>query len=114
MSQLQQMRKGSTHLLILTVLADKPMYGYQIMRELEARSQGYFTMTAALLYPILHKLEADGLVTADWRDGSGKRQRKYYVITDTGRKALKTYLSEWRIFVGKLFSTLQVPQGGDA
>ncbi len=68
MAKLQQVRKGSTPLLILSVLAAEKMYGYQIMRELEQRSDGYFTMTAALLYPALHQLEKDGLVESEWQE----------------------------------------------
>jgi hypothetical protein len=49
------------------------MYGYEIMRELESRSEGYFSMTAALLYPALHQLEADGFVESEWEEGQGRR-----------------------------------------
>jgi DNA-binding PadR family transcriptional regulator len=107
MSQLQQVRKGSTPLLILSVLSAEKMYGYQIMRELEQRSAGYFTMTAALLYPALHQLEADGLVESEWQENPGKRRRKYYTITSRGRKALVNNKAEWETFLTNLFKTLQ-------
>jgi DNA-binding PadR family transcriptional regulator len=107
MTQLQQVRKGSTSLLILSTLATEKMYGYQIMRELEQRSAGYFTMTAALLYPALHQLEADGLVESEWQDNPGKRRRKYYTITSKGRNALVDSQTEWQTFVANLFKTLQ-------
>lgn len=102
MNLMQQFKKGSTPLLILTVLEEEPMYGYQIMRELEARSQGYFTLTAASLYPMLHKLEADQLVSSSWQDGQGKRQRKYYTITDKGKEALADHASQWQEFANHL------------
>jgi DNA-binding PadR family transcriptional regulator len=70
MSHLQQLRKGSTTTLILSVLEEEAKYGYQIMRELESRSEGYFSMTAALLYPALHRLEREGYVVSDWRTGN--------------------------------------------
>jgi len=107
MSQLQQLRKGSTPLLILSIVATEKMYGYQIMRELERRSEGYFSMTAALLYPALHQLETDGLVESEWQDGQGKRRRKYYTITSKGRKAMVESQSEWQAFLTNLFNTLQ-------
>jgi PadR family transcriptional regulator PadR len=107
MTQLQQVRKGSTPLLILSVLNAEKMYGYQIMRELEQRSSGYFTMTAALLYPSLHQLEADGLVESEWQENPGKRRRKYYTITARGRKALAVNKAEWQTFLTNLFKTLQ-------
>jgi PadR family transcriptional regulator, regulatory protein PadR len=112
MSQIHQVRKGSTPLLILSVLTDRKMYGYQIMRELEARSEGYFKMTAALLYPALHQLEADGLVESEWKDNPGKPRRKYYTITSKGRRALSDTRSEWQAFLTHLFETLKPsPEG---
>jgi DNA-binding PadR family transcriptional regulator len=107
MSEIQQLRKGSTPMLILSVLSSGKMYGYQIMRELEGRSEGYFTMTAALLYPALHQLEQDGLVSSQWEDGQGRRQRKYYTISPAGRQALETSRSEWQRFVDSLQKTLR-------
>lgn len=110
MSELQQLRKGSTPMLILSILSNGKLYGYQIMRELEVRSEGYFTMTAALLYPTLHQLEQDGLVSSQWEDGQGKRRRKYYTITDDGMKVLSSSRSEWERFMASLFKTMQPGQ----
>ncbi len=107
MSELQQLRKGSTPLLILTVLAREKMYGYQIMRELEQRSEGYFTMTAALLYPALHQMEMDGLLNSEWQEGQGKRRRKYYAITARGRRALAERQAAWESFIDNLRKTLK-------
>ena len=112
MTQLQQLRKGSTPLLILSVLESNKMYGYQIMRELEHRSEGYFTMTAALLYPALHKLELDGLLKSEWQEGQGKRKRKYYSITPKGRKALTSSQTEWQAFIENLQKTLKPSMNG--
>ena len=106
MSHLQQLRKGSTSLLILSVLEQEAKYGYQIMRELEQRSDGYFTMTAALLYPALHRLEREGYVISDWRTGDSKRRLKYYTITEAGKKALVDSSQEWQTFFSKLFGLL--------
>ncbi|RPJ43934.1 MAG: PadR family transcriptional regulator [Chloroflexi bacterium] len=120
MTGLQQLRRGSTPMLILSVLADGRMYGYQIMRELERRSEGYFTMTAALLYPALHQLEQDGLVESEWEGapepksaaGPGKRRRRYYTITPQGRKRLAHSQAEWQCFLTRLFKTLQGGEPG--
>jgi len=108
MSKLQQLRKGSTPLLLLSILATDKMYGYQIMRELEKRSEGYFTMTAALLYPALHQLEAEGLVKSEWQEGQGRRRRKYYTITSKGRKALTSSQTEWETFLVNLQKNLKL------
>lgn len=118
MSLMQQLKKGSTPLLVLSVLQTEPMYGYQIMRELEERSQGYFTMTAASLYPALHKLEVDNLVISNWQDGDGKRRRKYYTLTNKGKEALSDHAQEWQTFANELVAlippNLRQAKGGAA
>jgi PadR family transcriptional regulator, regulatory protein PadR len=104
--EMDQLRKGSTPLLILSTLQDEKKYGYQIMRELERRSEGYFSMTAALLYPTLHQMEIDGLVESEWAAGQGKRRRKYYAVTPKGRKALAESQNSWENFFQHLFQIL--------
>lgn len=106
-NQFQQLRKGSTVLLILSVIQDDPKYGYQIMREMEHRSDGYFNMAASLLYPALHRMEKNGLVKSEWLEEAGKHRRKYYTITQAGQKALLQYASEWRTFFDKLSVTIK-------
>jgi PadR family transcriptional regulator PadR len=110
MTQIQQLRKGSTVLLVLSILEGETKYGYQIMRELERRSEGYFTMTAALLYPTLHRLEKEGLVKSEWREGQSERRRKYYTITEAGRRVLLERTEAWQTFFQKLFETLSSQQ----
>ncbi len=101
--QLQhQIRKGSTPVLILSLLAEQPMYGYQITQELEQRSEGYFAMKEGLLYPALHQMEQDGLLSSEWRTIAGARRRKYYFITEKGHKALADSVAEWQTFIGRL------------
>ena len=102
MNLLNQLRKGTTHLLVLSTLKNGWKYGYQIMRDLEAESEGYFTMTASLLYPTLHKLEDGGLVTGKWAPQESGRDRKYYTITDAGRKVLAEDTAEWERFYKEL------------
>ena len=60
------MRTGSTAVMILRLLVDKPMYGYQLVKELQQRSEGYFDLEQGTLYPALHRLEKDGLVRSQW------------------------------------------------
>ena len=101
-----QMRKGSSELIILSLLADEPKYGYQITQELTDLSDGYFDMKEGLLYPTLHRMEKDGLIAGEWRTVVGKRRRKYYLLTDLGRKALSTQKREWRAFTERLMGLL--------
>jgi len=101
-----QIRKGSSETLILSLLAQEPMYGYQITQELERRSGGYFDMKEGLLYPTLHRMEQEGLVESEWRTVAGRRRRKYYVITERGRQALAAQTAEWRTFTERLLHLL--------
>ena len=98
---LRQIRKGSTRTLILALLVERPMYGYQIGREIDRRSDGYFALGEGLLYPALHQMEREGLVSSRWR-ARGKRRRRYYAITDLGRQWLAESAAAWRAFAGHL------------
>jgi DNA-binding PadR family transcriptional regulator len=94
----EQMRKGTTSVIILNLLAElgRPMYGYEIIQELEARSQGDFEFKEGLIYPRLHEMERQGFLRAEWRGAEGSRRRKFYTITDTGRRRLREELEGWR------------------
>ncbi|MDE6506470.1 MAG: PadR family transcriptional regulator [Eubacterium sp.] len=81
----KELLKGSTPLLILSVLKNDDFYGYRIIRELEIRSENMFEMSEGTLYPILHALEKEKLLTSYWKECDGRR-RKYYHITDLGAK----------------------------
>jgi len=78
---------GHIAMLVLSLVNEQPMYGYCIIKELEARSQNHFRLKEGSLYPVLHQLEKDGLVTTQWRQQRGKPNRRYYSITARGRKA---------------------------
>jgi len=97
-----QMRKGSTEILLLALLADEPMYGYQISQEMAQRSDGYFDMKEGLLYPTLHRMQKDGLLTSEWQQIGAARRRKYYAITRVGREQLQSQSEEWQVFMQKL------------
>lgn len=84
----RELIKGSIDSLLLCLLGQQPMYGYQIIKELEGRSQGYFKYKEGTLYPALHRLEKTGLLTAEWHPAVGGRQRRYYHITEKGRAIL--------------------------
>ena len=102
-----QIRKGSTPVLILSLLAEQPMYGYQIARELAQRSQGYFQMKEGLLYPALHQMEQKGLLSSDWLEAAGARRRRYYSITEKGRGVLSDSVDEWTRFTDKLMEVIR-------
>ncbi len=99
-------RKGSTRVLILNMLAERPMYGYQIAKELKRRSQGYFAFKEGTLYPALHRLEKEGLLRSEWQVVEKGPSRKYYHITEEGKKALADSAEEWTTFSQRLLSIL--------
>lgn len=85
---------GSAAMLVMRLLSEKDMYGYQITEELSVRSQNVFQMKSGTLYPLLHTLEQKGWVRA-YEQTEGGRERRYYSITDSGRKALAEKQEEW-------------------
>lgn len=89
--------KGGTSMLVLSVLSNKDLYGYRIIRELEVQSENAFNMSEGTLYPILHALEKEKCLTSYWQEVDG-RDRKYYQITGKGRKQLTKYQEEWKSF----------------
>ena len=86
--------RGSLDLMILSDLNHGSRYGYQILRSLRERSAGRIDLKAGTLYPILHKLERDGCVRSWWDDSTG-RDRKWYALTEKGRRRLAADAREW-------------------
>lgn len=93
----KELLKGSTELIVLSVLEGENMYGYQMIKELKEKSKNVFEFQEGTLYPILHKLEEKGWIISYWDKISGKK-RKYYSITKDGKKQLKSKKEEWQIF----------------
>lgn len=87
-----------TELLVLTLLSGEDMYGYQIITELEKRSQNVFEMKEGTLYPVLHGLWKAGAVESYETETPGGRKRKYYHLTKKGRELLQSEAQEWRTY----------------
>lgn len=96
------LKRGSMATIILTVLRDGPLHGYQIAREIERRSNGFFDCKEGTLYPALHKLEAEGLLLSEWQAVGEQRRRRYYALTPSGARHLQNSISEWRVFTNHL------------
>lgn len=94
----RELMKGSTVTLVLSVLSRAPSHGYQMVKEMERLSKGVLTLKEGTLYPILHALEADGLIQSQWESGGGGRERKVYRLTDKGRGELERRTREWETF----------------
>jgi PadR family transcriptional regulator PadR len=102
MSQRRELIKGSFDSLILCLLDQQPMYGYQIIKELERKSQGYFRFKEGTLYPALHRLEQASLIEGKWQMLPNGRQRRYYHITEKGLHSLETKRSQWLDFLAAM------------
>lgn len=99
--------KGSTELLVLSLLQERPLHGYEIIKEIRARSDGRLRVGEGSLYPLLHRLERDGLVSAEW-GGMAGRDRRYYRLTPRGLAALDERQQVWRQHVAAVERVLGV------
>ena len=93
-----ELLKGNTDSLLLSLISHQPMYGYKIIKELEARSNGYFQFREGTLYPALHRLEKKGLIYGEWQKLPTGLERRYYYITPKGERALNQRLAIWQDF----------------
>jgi len=90
--------RGSTELAIITLLAKKPLYGFEIAKRIEEDTNGALRFTLASLYPMLYELENRGWVKGKWETNLAGRDRRYYSLTPKGRKRLAPLRREWRFF----------------
>lgn len=98
---------GSTSMLVLRLLSEKDMYGYEIIDTLEQRSRNVFQLKAGTLYPLLHSLENQNLLHSYEKDANG-RTRKYYSITKEGNKYLTAKAEEWQEYAGAVAQVLSL------
>lgn len=101
----KELLKGSTTMLVLNLLVEENMYGYQMIKALSKKSQNIFELKEGTLYPILHSLEEKKLINSYWDEVAGKK-RKYYSITKEGKSYLKDRKEEWKIFSNGINSVL--------
>jgi len=107
MPKRRELLKGSTDSLLLCLISQQPMYGYQIIRELDAKSQGYFRYKEGTLYPALHRLEKSGMLQAEWHTTTGGRPRRYYHLTKKGQAILVEQRTEWLDFFQAMNTIIQ-------
>ena len=104
----RELMKGSTSILILSVLSNEEMYGYKIIQALKERSDNVFEFKQGTLYPMLHALENEKAIESYWENVDNK-MRKYYKITDAGRKLLAHKTAEWQAYTKAV--NLIIPKG---
>ncbi len=95
----RQLKKGSTELLVLTLVERRARHGYEIGKLIETRSRGALRFNVASLYPLLYRLEGRGLIEGRWVEKPSQRRRRYYRLTSEGRKMLRVQRHTWAAFV---------------
>lgn len=108
MSERHELIKSNIDSLLLCLISGQPMYGYQVIKELKDRSQGYFNFKEGTLYPALHRLENSGLVEGKWKALPSGQQRKYYYITAKGLASMVEKRSSWNEFLTAMNLIIQV------
>lgn len=86
---------ASSKPLLLSILTDGESYGYEIIQKVRELSGGQIEWSDGMLYPVLHRLERDGLVESEWKEAETGRERKYYFLSADGRRALQTERRQW-------------------
>ena len=98
---------ASTGLIILKVLARQPNYGYEIVKSVNELADSFYTWQEGTIYPVLRKLEKDGLLRSQWETADSGKKRKYYYITARGREAISEGAREWQGFYGIIMKTAE-------
>ena len=106
-----ELKKGSTEMLILSLVESRARHGYEIGKLIEARSGGRLTFALSTLYPPLLRLENRGWIKGRWVEKAGERQRCFYRLTSEGRRVLARQRENWQAYVA---AVNQVMERGDA
>ncbi len=107
MAYVQQLLKGLIDPIILSIVDRLPMYGYQIVKELERKTGGYLKLKSGTIYPSLIRLQKNGLVVSSWKQITEGRGRRYYQITEKGRQFLVSRSVEWQHFCAVISRLMQ-------
>jgi len=94
----REVKRGSTEMLILALVEDRPRHGYEIAKLIEQRSEGVLQFHVASLYPLLYRLEKRGLIKGRWVEKAGQRRRRFYKLTAAGQKILAEQRQTWKDF----------------
>jgi DNA-binding PadR family transcriptional regulator len=101
---------GSTvEMLVLKLLSERTMYGYEIIQIVNERTDGEFSWKEGTLYPVLHRMEGAGYLVTEWRVGDTGKKRKYYGLTVKGRSHAESKVQEWDRFSHSVNSVLYQP-----
>lgn len=93
---------ASSRPLVLSLLVQGESYGYEMIQRVHSLSGGEIQWSDGMLYPVLHRLEREGLIASEWKSGPTGRKRKYYRLRDQGSRALALEQSQWTAVHGTL------------
>ena len=102
-----ELKKGSSEMLILSLLEARPRHGYELGKLIEARSGGRLTFALPTLYPTLLRLENRGLIKGRWVEKPGERDRCFYRLMPEGRRALAAHRETWKAYVDAVNAVLE-------
>jgi DNA-binding PadR family transcriptional regulator len=111
---IEQLKKGLTELALLYLISEVQTYGYNLIKELERRTTGYFRFKGGTIYPALRRLELKGLIKSRWQRTAQRHSRKYYQITEKGKQFLANRLADWRDFSAAVTMFIGVSDTGKA
>jgi len=97
-----EVKRGSTEMLILALVEDRPRHGYEIAKLIDQRSDGVLQFHVASLYPLLYRLEKRGLIAGKWVEKAGERRRRFYKLTAEGQTVLAEQRQTWKEFFAAL------------
>jgi PadR family transcriptional regulator PadR len=98
----RELKRGTLEMILLKLLAERPMYGYELVSTLEQRGGAQFQIKEGTLYPVLYRLEDAGFIQPNWETPERGVPRKYYQITSTGTQQLEALLAEWDDFTAAM------------
>jgi len=102
-----ELKKGSTEMLVLSLVEARARHGYEIGKLIEARSGGRLTFALPTLYPTLLRLESRGLIKGRWVERRGERERCFYRLTAQGRRVLDEQRATWREYVAAVDAVME-------
>jgi PadR family transcriptional regulator PadR len=108
----RELKRGVLEMVLLRVLLEGPTYGYNLVSEIAERSEGQLEVKEGTLYPLLYRLEEQGLVRAEWDTPKRGAPRKDYQITAEGRRAFEERTAQWRRFARRVDQLIAIPETG--
>jgi PadR family transcriptional regulator, regulatory protein PadR len=106
----RELKRGTLEMILLRLLLEKPMYGYELITTLEQRGGEIFALKEGTLYPVLYRLEQAGLIFSRWETLERGVPRKYYALTDTGSESLHTMVADWLKFARLVTGLVEIEE----